>query len=229
MILLLGRNNFESIPASITNLSMLSSLDLSYCAKLRSLPELPCQLLSIDAHNCVSLEASLSLPILFSRNSSQNLRVNFINCFKLVDQNAFEKIVEDALKKFEILARKKFTAPGRAFIFFTGNEIPQRFRFKRTGSAITFSMPRYLTAFKSFGLTVCAIVEFQTYHDNEGQGMLVGFDCILAGKYGTKSFQGTSGGWDFCSGRDYVDTDHVFLGYDRSFDQIVRLEDNFYI
>lgn len=94
--LLLGRNKFERIPTSIIHLSKLSYLELGYCERLQSLPELPCQLQYIDAHNCTTLEApsSLSIP---DRSFLGNVRVNFINCSKL-DQDALGDFLKDPLK-----------------------------------------------------------------------------------------------------------------------------------
>ncbi|XP_031282462.1 disease resistance-like protein DSC1 [Pistacia vera] len=57
----LGRNHFESIPTSIIHLSKSWYLDLSYCKRLQSLPELPPQVEVLNAHSCISLEASSNL------------------------------------------------------------------------------------------------------------------------------------------------------------------------
>ncbi|XP_057987370.1 disease resistance protein RUN1 isoform X3 [Hevea brasiliensis] len=59
-MLFLSGNNFESIPASIEHLSQLHSLDVAYCRRLRSLPELPGSLQHLYAHECTSLESAQS-------------------------------------------------------------------------------------------------------------------------------------------------------------------------
>jgi Leucine-rich repeat (LRR) protein len=53
--LTLSRNNFATLPASISQLSKLETLDLSYCYKLQSLPVLPSTVRYINAQ-CYSLE-----------------------------------------------------------------------------------------------------------------------------------------------------------------------------
>ncbi|XP_031278127.1 disease resistance-like protein DSC1 [Pistacia vera] len=104
-VLIIARNNFESVPTSIMDLSKLFYLDLSYCKRLQSLPQLPRNLRSIDAHRCTSLELSSSLSILFNRDISPSARVNFSNCFKLVCQNEFNDTVKDALQRIDIMRR----------------------------------------------------------------------------------------------------------------------------
>ena len=78
--LYLGGNNFECLPKSIIQLSKLNTIDLNYCMRLRSLPQLP---------------SSTSLVGVVDRNSLETLPNRLIldkfclpplylfNCFKL--------------------------------------------------------------------------------------------------------------------------------------------------
>ncbi|KAL9432015.1 hypothetical protein AB3S75_027096 [Citrus x aurantiifolia] len=59
----LSGNNFESLPASIKQLSQLSSLDLKNCKMLQSLPELPLCLKSLDLTDCKMLQSLPALPL----------------------------------------------------------------------------------------------------------------------------------------------------------------------
>ncbi|KAH9726912.1 ADP-ribosyl cyclase/cyclic ADP-ribose hydrolase [Citrus sinensis] len=59
----LSGNNFESLPASIKQLSQLSSLDLKDCKMLQSLPELPLCLKSLDLMDCKILQSLPALPL----------------------------------------------------------------------------------------------------------------------------------------------------------------------
>ncbi|KDO39547.1 hypothetical protein CISIN_1g042374mg, partial [Citrus sinensis] len=52
----LSGNDFESLPASIKQLSRLRKLHLCYCDKLQSIPELPLSLKWLDASNCERLQ-----------------------------------------------------------------------------------------------------------------------------------------------------------------------------
>ncbi|KAH9726919.1 ADP-ribosyl cyclase/cyclic ADP-ribose hydrolase [Citrus sinensis] len=59
----LSGNNFESLPASIKQLSQLSSLDLKNCKMLQSLPELLLCLTSLDLTDCKMLQSLPALPL----------------------------------------------------------------------------------------------------------------------------------------------------------------------
>ncbi|KAH9726923.1 Disease resistance-like protein DSC1 [Citrus sinensis] len=62
-VLYLSGNNFESLPASIKQMSRLSSLDLKDCKMLQSLPELPLCLKSLDLRDCKMLQSLPALPL----------------------------------------------------------------------------------------------------------------------------------------------------------------------
>ena len=102
-ILLLEKNNFERIPESIIQLSHLFSLSISYCERLHSLAELPCDLSDIEAHCCSSLEALSGLSILFTQTSWNSQCFDFVNCFKL-DKNELKEIIKDAQRKMQLEA-----------------------------------------------------------------------------------------------------------------------------
>jgi len=81
--LYLGRTHIESLPKSIKNLTSLRYLGLHRCMELKTLPELPQSLETLDARGCVSLE-----DVAFSLTASEQLKekrklVYFWNCHKL--------------------------------------------------------------------------------------------------------------------------------------------------
>ena len=61
--LTLSSNNFVTLPASISQLSKLEVLDLSYCNQLQALPELPSTTRYINANNCLHLKPSPGLHL----------------------------------------------------------------------------------------------------------------------------------------------------------------------
>lgn len=77
--LYLDKNNFARITESIKHLSKLEKLDLSYCARLQTLPELPCNLFYLEANPCTSLKAIPGS----SSTSYNSLLVDLRNSFKL--------------------------------------------------------------------------------------------------------------------------------------------------
>ncbi|XP_031267535.1 disease resistance-like protein DSC1 isoform X2 [Pistacia vera] len=81
--LYLGGNNFDSLPDSIKDLSMLYELDLSNCERLKSIPQLPDNSLRIQAKGCTSLEAVSGLPTQCLSMGTDNEEISFINCCNL--------------------------------------------------------------------------------------------------------------------------------------------------
>ncbi|XP_031285319.1 disease resistance-like protein DSC1 isoform X2 [Pistacia vera] len=259
--LLLGRNYFESIPTSIINLSKLYYLDLSFCERLKSLPKLPHELKGIDAHNCTSLKEVSNLPRLlcdlecldaygwtadkvssslstrFPKTVLGNVRVNFSNCYRM-DQNVLEEVVADAM----LIHSKRYFPHLSASICFSGIEIPNWFNFQSEGSSVTHleESARYGPyGSKICRFAVCAIVEFQNYH-NEGQGLVVGYDYkfrSLRRNWTEVRHRGALKGWDYGTGPEFVDSHHVFLGFDfrphsrknRSYLNIIGVTIQFYV
>ncbi|XP_031253510.1 disease resistance-like protein DSC1 [Pistacia vera] len=214
--LLLGRNFFESIP-SIAALYKLSYLDLSYCERLQVLPELPRNLRNIDAYNCTALGVSSSFSIFFENLNFfyHGARINLSNCLNL-DQDAISEffngilqLEKRTLKMYGIMRNNN-----TGCVCFPGSEIPELFVFQRKESFITLEKQEILGDNSLSSLLVCVVVEFRNYH-NEGQGLVVVFECLLTREDGTiDMFRGTLRGWNYGNGPDNVDSEHVFLGYD---------------
>ncbi|KAL5778580.1 hypothetical protein ACOSQ2_009317 [Xanthoceras sorbifolium] len=236
--LCLGRNNFESIPASFINLSKLLMLDISYCNKLQVLPELP--LTCIDAHGCKMLEALPSLSILGTIGSKDGLiTVRFINCFKL-DRNELRDIVKDALQRLGTLWKKgcynkqytetlrsEIDFPGsewpnwsripRVGICFPGSEIPDWFNFQNTGCFITIKLRSGWFSNNFIGFAMCAVVAFRNYQD-DGRGLYVRSKCTLERQDGRGNHIGYGSLYEQYSGYHdgprCISSDHVFMGFD---------------
>ncbi|KAH9725870.1 ADP-ribosyl cyclase/cyclic ADP-ribose hydrolase [Citrus sinensis] len=127
-ILVLNNNNFQRIPESIKHLSKLEYLNLSYCERLQTLPELPCNLYDLDAHHCASLEALSG----FSSISSSSF-VDLRNCFKL-DPDELSEIGKDSLQSDHARWMKNMLESQndewiRRCMYFPGNEIPKWFSY----------------------------------------------------------------------------------------------------
>lgn len=136
--LYLNDNNFEIMPACIKQLSLLRSLDISGCKRLRSLPMLPPRLEFIDAHDCRSLETISGLEQLRDfEYLKSHCRENFIytNCFRL-DQNARSNIVADAQLRIQRLAT----------------------RVKDYNRKVSLSLPFFFYFFHLFGLSIYSLM-----------------------------------------------------------------------
>ncbi|KAJ4723825.1 putative disease resistance protein (TIR-NBS-LRR class) [Melia azedarach] len=207
--LYLEKNNFERVPESIIKLSNLGELSLSCCERLRYLPELPRSVFYVDASHCTSLEA-ISIPTSLKECCEFSLR----NCFKL-NQNQVRKIVKYVLKVTQVTARCKESnqvhRPGWGQIYYPGNEIPEWFEFRSTGSSIILELPHGWFNNKYIDIAFCAVVAFEEDH-NCGDDF---FELWSEMKVKTKDCQ-----WHEISDTrtnswviDYTRSDHVFLGY----------------
>ncbi|KAH9790018.1 Disease resistance-like protein DSC1 [Citrus sinensis] len=220
-ILFLDKNNFERIPESIICLSHLYWLRISYCERLKSLPELPCDLSDIEAHCCSSLEALSGLSILFTQTSWNSQCFDFVNCFKL-DKNELKEIIKDAQRKMQLEAtawweelEKQHCEVPRGMICFPGSELPEWFMFQSMGASAIFKLPLDCFSYNFVGFALCAVVAFRDHHDGGGS-FHVCCESILKTEDGL--FQVTDGrmtGWfDGSPGPRYIGSDHVFLGFD---------------
>ncbi|KAI9192048.1 hypothetical protein LWI28_017585 [Acer negundo] len=223
----LGRNNFESIPTSIINLSNLVSLDVGYCERLQFLPELPWA--RIYAHNCTSLEALSCLSIVDKRKKTDNIPQEFpcnmaldfisfcfINCLKL-DQNLLTDFVEGTLLKIqrgmEECLYKGSNETSSVLICCPGSEIPNWFEFQSTGSFITMELSPGWFNNKFVGFVLCITVSIRE-HLQKWNGLAVGCECRLQSEDGREHvIDGTLWGWPL-NGPERIGSDHLFLGCD---------------
>ncbi|TXG54210.1 hypothetical protein EZV62_019466 [Acer yangbiense] len=98
----LSKNKFISLPESIKRLSKLGILSLENCERLRSLPELPSNILFVGAEGCHSLE-----DISLRGCTSSAIEMRLFNCHKLIQNRGHPKInlavmlLKQRLQKFE--------------------------------------------------------------------------------------------------------------------------------
>ncbi|PPD73418.1 hypothetical protein GOBAR_DD29653 [Gossypium barbadense] len=117
----LSGNSFISMPASLTRLSKLQFLGLSYCKMLKSLPKIPRRVGQVWIDGCSSLEVLCNLV------GSGAFRA--INCFKLAENMNALTLLKKELKAFAN-SRKMFD------IMMPGSEIPEWFSNQESGSLI---------------------------------------------------------------------------------------------
>ncbi|KAJ8759481.1 hypothetical protein K2173_007094 [Erythroxylum novogranatense] len=134
-------NDFVEIPASIKQLSLLESLRLDGCRKLRSLPQLPTSLCRLSAPYCESLETLLASkqPIVKGGN------LDFTDCIKLEEK-------ECEFLAYELLRNR----PKNVQLRYPGNRIPEWFEHQTTGDIIRIELPseRFFNH-KFFGFAFC--------------------------------------------------------------------------
>ncbi|KAG4123195.1 hypothetical protein ERO13_D11G312672v2, partial [Gossypium hirsutum] len=134
----LSGNNFISIPSSLTRLSELQFLGLSYCKMLKSLPEIPTRLGHVCLDGCSALEVC---------NLVDSAAFRAINCFKLA-----ENINALTLREAFANSRKKFD------IIMPGSEIPEWFSQQTSAFSINIPLPINLQKDSQWiGVACCCI------------------------------------------------------------------------
>ncbi|XP_057988768.1 disease resistance-like protein DSC1 isoform X2 [Hevea brasiliensis] len=237
-VLLLNGNNFMRIPTSIKELWGLEVLDISYCKRLKSLPELPCRIRVLLAHNCISLK-TVSSPFIQPGESHEHspedkYGFTFANCVNL-EKNACNYIVENMVLKIQHLATALLQLPTRyedimisPVVCFPENEIPEWFMYQSTGASITTLLPPNWYNTQLVGFTFCVVIELEKRRYRDGftfqcncrieneNGDILEFSSKEIGEWG-KQFE--------------FESDHVFLWNTSCVDMLIeerydRLRDN---
>ncbi|XAR48720.1 hypothetical protein NMG60_11031628 [Bertholletia excelsa] len=148
----LGLNDFEYLPASMVQLSELSTLFLYGCDRLQQLPELSSSLSYLVADNCKSLR-TICNPLVYTAIN----RFSFLNCSQLVESNLLsERLILNPFRVSNLLISSfkywKCITPGC--------EIPKWFSHQnRMGSSISFQLPLDCCNDNLLGLLVCFVFE----------------------------------------------------------------------
>ncbi|KAA8527896.1 hypothetical protein F0562_035235 [Nyssa sinensis] len=157
----LGRNNFCSLPSSLSHLSKLHVLCLLECRNLQSIPELPPNLEGLYANGCTSLE---NMPNLSNFKRAPSLFLS--HCNRLAEIPGLENL--DSVQTICIEGCNKLA---NAFKdnFFKGQsdqyecciclplkEIPDWFSHQSTGPSISFDMPLHVEH-QFLGITFWAV------------------------------------------------------------------------
>ncbi|WZZ10116.1 hypothetical protein YC2023_096037 [Brassica napus] len=115
--------------------------------KLVSLLPLPDSLLELDAEDCESLER---LDCLFP---NPNIRLNFLNCFKL-NQEARDLIIR---------------TPTNQYAVFPAGEVPMCFTYRSYGSSVTVNLNQNPlgTSTKFKACFICAVEDEEDFQNSE--------------------------------------------------------------
>ncbi|TYG47750.1 hypothetical protein ES288_D11G365800v1 [Gossypium darwinii] len=230
----LGGNNFISIPISLTRLSELQFLRLSYCKMLKSLPEIPTRLGQVSLDGCSSLEVcnlvdSAAFRAINCFKLAENINAltlrevcnlrgsgAFIasNCFKLAENMNALTLLKKQLKEFSN-SRKTFD------IFMPGSEIPEWFSQQTSDSPINIPLPINLQKDSQWiGVACCCIFVNNDASRDEKQdiGCRAGIYCRISKQASCNEsiFGGRNDeriiwtGWGL---REPIMKDHLFLRY----------------
>ncbi|XP_050218185.1 TMV resistance protein N-like [Mercurialis annua] len=205
----LRNNDFISLPSSITLLSKLQNLNLSYCTHLQSLPELPGSISYMNAQNCISLNT-------FSGASSSQVRGGrsffLTNCFKMAEEQGKNGRILELLKsELQLLLQRQRQGlsrrPVQIDFLLPVSDIPSWFSHQTSESSLTIHLPPCgLSTAKLMGLAVCVNFTVHNHLAKENAHWLDIYIQLNEGKRGcafnTEFYDGT-----------FIESDHLWLSY----------------
>ncbi|TXG71072.1 hypothetical protein EZV62_006007 [Acer yangbiense] len=242
--LVLDRNNFGSIPGSIINLSELEYLDISYCERLRELPQLPAGT-CIKAVNCTLLERSSYFAFQNDIFETQpHWKANFINCYNL-DPDALNDVVKDTLLKIQgqaafatkvTLSKHYYNQvpvyENRGSIIYPESKIPEWFHFQNRGSFIDVKLPPLWLNCNFLCIALCVVVAIPNPDRQCNRPCSDGHGCsevtcefYVKSKDGNRRVESNLYGYHCrytllrmrCCGPDYMKSNHVIIGFGYDF------------
>ena len=167
-------NKFVCLPECITQLSNLRWLNVGGCTHLRMLPELPLDILSIDATKCTSLER---LPLRTEFNFCPEFCL--LGCNKLIKNRDYSDLFSTMLRRYIMNSMFHDWCDDDGYrLTIPGSEIPKCFSHQNVGGSVNLQVPSDLFRNKLMGIAVCAVLVFRK-HD---QGDL---ECSLNGSAGS--------------------------------------------
>ncbi|PRQ22494.1 putative leucine-rich repeat domain, L domain-containing protein [Rosa chinensis] len=149
----LSGNNFVKLPPSISSCFKLQNINLENCKTLQELSGLPSNSkLDVRADGCSSLE------MLFDVSKFDRLETsyfNFINCFKLNDNQGCSNIAFEMLRIF--LNQQISSATETFQIVIPGSRIPEWFDYQGFGSSLTVDLLPGWKKSRFLGFVLCAV------------------------------------------------------------------------
>ncbi|KAL6297371.1 hypothetical protein ACE6H2_005513 [Prunus campanulata] len=166
-LLLLGANNFRSLP-SLAGLSKLKVLCLNACRKLLVIPDLPTNLYALEAIDCPELE---TIPD-FSK--MWNMRELYLSdSFKLTEVPGLDKSLNSMTRihmegctnltaDFRDNILQRWTSCGFGGIYLNGiYDIPEWFKIvNHVDNIVFFEVPQKIMGRDLKGLTICFVYSF---------------------------------------------------------------------
>ncbi|XP_050228040.1 disease resistance protein RPV1-like [Mercurialis annua] len=151
--LVLDGNDFEIIPASITQLCNLTLLSVKDCKRLQCILDLPSSLDDLCARNCMSLVSASTSFLTTAMTERRSLGIlDFGNCIKLTEA-ACDKIMDDVLTTYQ-------DNDGVQALYIAGSDLLQRMRHQNdSGTYLSFNLGRH----DLIGLSFCVVVSAKVY------------------------------------------------------------------
>ncbi|KAJ4880991.1 Disease resistance protein (TIR-NBS-LRR class) family [Raphanus sativus] len=226
-----GNGKIICLPENISQLTKLKWLDLKYCTKLLSIPELPPNLQYLDAHGCESLR-TVANP-LATRLRTEQIHSTFIftNCRRL-DRTAKEEITSYAQRKCQLLSdalkrcSEGFVPEALFSTCFPGCEVPSWFCHESVGSVLKAELSPHWNENRFVGIALCAVLSFPNSQERINSfSVTCKFNLKFKDGPGI-SFERLVGSWNRHGKKsDKMASDHVFICYIRCSNNIKCLEE----
>ncbi|XP_075650310.1 TMV resistance protein N-like [Castanea sativa] len=161
----LSGNNFDCLPESIAQLSILNQLRVRNCMSLRSFPKLPSNIGYIVGHGCSSLE---SLPDQLKPNSLFEARIFFTDCSKLAENQGFIDLFFSVIKNSAQGLSPKYGGKRYGMVF-PRSEIPQWFSHQCMRDEVNIMEPFSHFRNEWIGIAACVVfcsVPHHQYHSS---------------------------------------------------------------
>ncbi|WKA00211.1 hypothetical protein VitviT2T_018593 [Vitis vinifera] len=206
----LSRNNFITVPTSLSRLPHLRRLIVEHCKNLQSLPELPSSIKELLANDCTSLETFSYPSSAYPLRKFGDFNFEFSNCFRLVG-NEQSDTVEAILQEIRLVASiQKSMAPSehsarygesRYDAVVPGSRIPEWFTHQSEGDSITVELPPGCYNTNSIGLAACAV-----FHPKFSMGKIGRSAYFSVNESGGFSLDNTTS-------MHFSKADHIWFGY----------------
>ncbi|KAL6210212.1 hypothetical protein ACLB2K_015445 [Fragaria x ananassa] len=149
----LSGNKIVKLPPSIRSCLKLQYINLENCKTLQELSGLPSNSkLDVRADGCSSLEMLFDVS---NFNGLETSYFNFINCFKLNDNQGSTNIAFPMLRKF--LNQRNSSATETFQIVIPGSRIPEWFDHRRFGSSLIVHLLPGRNKSRFLGFVLCAV------------------------------------------------------------------------
>ncbi|MFQ6621268.1 hypothetical protein Gotur_024020, partial [Gossypium turneri] len=201
----LSDNNFRTLPTTLGGLSKLTSLVLTDCKRLKSLPELPASI-KLWLDGCGSLEAVANSTTAFS--SRVDGYICAFNCFKLAEGNDAVAMLKRCIQEGAKVRTTNYD------IIIPGSEIPKWFTNQTddpSDSLIKIQLPpRFLIGRQLVGFAFCCVF-FSNFDNKPRRGEHISHASVIHGRNFSREF----GRYDFhLEGKSTrVGEDHLWLHF----------------
>uniref|UniRef100_A0A7N2R486 ADP-ribosyl cyclase/cyclic ADP-ribose hydrolase n=1 Tax=Quercus lobata TaxID=97700 RepID=A0A7N2R486_QUELO len=198
----LSENSFVCLPDSISQLCKLEIMHLENCTSLRTLPNLPVDIIRIWGDGCTSLETVLDLQ---KPNSFCKGELYLSNCSKLAENQDFIDIFLAVIRKHHQGLSRHDSYDNREYnwrydMIIPGSVIPKWFIHQSIGAEVNIKEPSSHLCDDWMGTAICVV--FSSLLHFSISFRLIANGKVMSAKLGTTYYS-------------FVDllSDHIFLCY----------------